>query len=431
VHVLRFSRDGSVLLAGGGIGWQSGKVVGFDTKSWRRAFEVGDEADAILAADITTDRSKVVLGGPGRLVKVFDTADGKQLHVLRKPTDWVLSTAFSPEGLLVAAGDRFGGLYVWETKSGKEFLTLRGHTKAVTSIAWRADSNALASGSEDGTVRVWDMHTGTESAQWQAHPDGVLSVDFHPDGTLATGGRDKRVKVWDDTGKRIADLGPSSDIVLRVGFGLGGRTVVSADWSGEVHAWPVAGGSSKQLKLPLAPKSAIASVIAVPTPIARPVSPAGAPSSPAAQTDLAAARQAAQRANDELAAARKALSAARDTVRAAEETLNKAKTAASAAAALVEVYTAQARNAEEQLAKASDLSGDGSSRSAREGKQAALKATVEALARLKAAAELAPNNVALARAIAETERAVKELSAELERLDRGNFRRSSQTGSSR
>jgi hypothetical protein len=80
--------------------------------------------------------------------------DGKRLHVLRKPTDWVLSVGFSPEGLLVAAGDRFGGLYVWEAKSGKEFSTLRGHVKGVTGLAWRADSDALASCSEDHTVRA-------------------------------------------------------------------------------------------------------------------------------------------------------------------------------------------------------------------------------------------------------------------------------------
>ena len=111
------------------------------------------------------DKTRVVFGGPGRVVKVVSVPDGKLVHTFRKPTDWVLSVGFSPEGLLVAAGDRFGGLYVWEAKSGKEFLTLRGHTKGVTGLAWRADSDALASCSEDGTVRVWDMHTGSRNCR--------------------------------------------------------------------------------------------------------------------------------------------------------------------------------------------------------------------------------------------------------------------------
>lgn len=373
VHVLRFSRDGRMLLVGGGVGGQSGKVVGFDTATWRRAFEVGDEADVVLAADVTADRSKVVLGGPGRVVKVFSTADGKQLHAFRKPTDWVLSVGFSPEGLLVAAGDRFGGLYVWEAKSGKEFLTLRGHTKAVTGIAWRADSNAFASASEDGTVRVWDMHTGVDSAKWEAHPGGVLGADFHPGGTLATGGRDNRVKLWDGNGKPIADLGPASDLVLRVGIGPEAKTVLSGDWSGEVRVWPANGGQSVKLHVPVASKPAVADVIPVPTPTLRPSSPARAPSLADLQKDLAAAR--------------KALAAANDAVRSAEKTLG----------------------------KVSGASSNGGTQTAGEGKEAVLKATTEALTQLKAAAALAPDNVALAQAVSATERAVKELTAELER----------------
>jgi hypothetical protein len=422
VHVLRFSRDGRVLLAGGGIGGQSGKVVGFETISWRRAFEAGDEPDAVLAADITADRSRVVLGGPGRVVKVFSTADGKQLHAFRKPTDWVLSAGFSPEGLLVAAGDRFGGLYVWEAKSGKEFLTLRGHTKAVTGIAWRADSNAFASASEDGTVRVWDMHTGAETARWEAHAGGVLGVDFHPGGTLATGGRDNRVKVWDETGKRLADLGLAGDIVLRVGFIPGGKAVVAGDWSGEVRLWPVAEGRPTRLILPIAAKPALARMIPVPTPAPRPSTPAAAPAASALRMELAAAQQAARKAADELAAARKALSAANDAVRAAEETVTRAKTAAGAISTLVEARAAEARQAEEhvrlleeQIAKASGPPHDGSKPVTGEGKQAALEAATEALARLKAAAALAPDNAALARAVAATEQAVKELTAGSER----------------
>jgi hypothetical protein len=423
IHVLRFSRDGRVLLAGGGVGGQSGKVAGFDTASWQRAFEVGDEADVVLAADTTADRSKVVLGGPGRVVKVFSTSDGKQLHAFRKPTDWVLSAAFSPEGLLLAAGDRFGGLYVWDAKSGKEFLTLRGHTKAVTGIAWRADSNAFASASEDGTIRIWDMHTGAGSVHWHAHAGGVLAVDFHPGGTLATGGRDKRIKVWDETGKRIADLGPAGDIVLRVGFGFGAKEVMSGGWSGEVRVWPVAGGPSGKLNVPLAAKPLIAAVIPVPIPSARPVSLSG-PSLSSLRKDLAAARQAAQQVNEGLVLARKVLSAANEAVRAAEETVAKAKTAASAAAALVEAKTAQARKEEEnvrrleqEIAKASGRSTDKNNRAAGDGKETALKATLDALARLKAARVLAPDNSALSRAIAETEQAVKELKVELEQAD--------------
>jgi WD40 repeat protein len=229
-------------------------------------FSIVDENEAVLAADISGDKTRVVFGGPGRVVKVAAVPEGKILHTLRKPTDWVLSVGFSPEGLLVAAGDRFGGLYVWEAKSGKEFYTLRGHTKAVTGIAWRADSDVLATSSEDHTVRTWDLHTGTEAGRWDAHDEGVLDIAFHPAGAIATAGRDGRVKVWDQAGKLTADLGPADDAVLKVALTADAKTVVTADWSGAVRAWSVAGGPGTKLALPLATKPVSAAVIPVPTP---------------------------------------------------------------------------------------------------------------------------------------------------------------------
>jgi WD40 repeat protein len=266
VHALRFSRDGKLLLVAGGTGGQSGAVTGFEVGTWKRQFTLTDENDAILAADISTDKTRVVFGGPGRAIKVASVPDGKILHAFRKPTDWVLSVGFSPEGLLVAAGDRFGGLFVWETKSGKEFHTLRGHTKAITGIAWRADSDAFASCSEDHSVRVWDMHTGTETAKWDAHDEGAADLAWHTSGALVTAGRDGRVKLWDAKGKLTAELGPADDAVLKVGFTADTKTVVSGDWSGAVRVWPVAGGTSAKLALPLDAKPVVSAMIPVPTP---------------------------------------------------------------------------------------------------------------------------------------------------------------------
>ena len=128
VLVLRFSADGQRLLCAGGVGAESGKAVVFETKTWTRVASVGDELDAILAAELSPDGSRIVVGGPGRLVKVIANPDGKVLQTLRKSTDWVTAASFSPDGLLVAAGDRFGGLFVGG-QCLQEFLALRGHQK--------------------------------------------------------------------------------------------------------------------------------------------------------------------------------------------------------------------------------------------------------------------------------------------------------------
>src|SRR5437763_8642819 len=59
--VLKFSRNGGLLLAGGGRGGQSGKVVVWDVKTGEQIVEVGNEPDAVLAADISADQQLIAL----------------------------------------------------------------------------------------------------------------------------------------------------------------------------------------------------------------------------------------------------------------------------------------------------------------------------------------------------------------------------------
>ena len=77
IYVLKFSRNGDLLLAGGGRGGQSGLAVVWDVKTGKRVFEIGKEYDAVLAADISPDHGQVALGGPGKIVRIYNTADGQ------------------------------------------------------------------------------------------------------------------------------------------------------------------------------------------------------------------------------------------------------------------------------------------------------------------------------------------------------------------
>ena len=241
-YVLRFSRDGSLLLAGGGRGGQSGCAVLFDVKTGRRVAKVGDELDAVLAADINDNHTRVALGGPQRLVRVFSTETGELVHQIRKHTDWVYSVEFSPDGVLLATSDRANGLFVWEAETAREYLDLRGHNGPVCSVSWRPDSNLLASSSLDGTVKLWELNEGKAVKSWNAHGGGVMSVTYLPDGRLATTGRDSSAKLWSGEGALQKQFPPFPEMGLKVAVSHDGKRIVAGDWSGEVRVWEAADG---------------------------------------------------------------------------------------------------------------------------------------------------------------------------------------------
>ena len=241
-RVLKFSRNGALLLAGGGHGAAKGLCVVWDIKTGERIMTVGDELDEVLAADISADQSMVALGGPEKIVRVYNTATGELAYECKKHTDWIYSLEFSPDGVLLATSDRNGGLHVWEAQTGREYLTLAGHTGAVTSVSWRIDGNVLASASEDTTIRLWEMENGGQIKSWGAHGGGVFSVEFCRDGRLVSSGRDRVTKLWDGNGGALKDFEAFNDLALHATHCDETNRVIAGDWTGEIRIWNAADG---------------------------------------------------------------------------------------------------------------------------------------------------------------------------------------------
>jgi hypothetical protein len=384
-HVLKFSRNGSLLLAGGGRGGKSGRVVVWSVKTGERIFEVGDELDCVLAADISPDQTQIALGGPAKMIRVYSTQDGKLQHEIKKHTDWLYSLEFSPDGVLLATGDRNGGLFVWEAHTGREFFSLRGHTMAINDLSWRADSNVLASASEDGSVRLWEMENGGQIKTW-GHGAPVQSVKFYRDGRLLTCGRDRLVKLWDGNGGLQRAFEALPDMAMRVAMSHDGGRVIGGDWSGTVRVWAAADGK------------AVASLSANPLPVAEQLAEANKDLAvkEAAYKQLAAvaatAQAAEQQAAADLAAAQKAVAEGPARIKAAQD---------AAALAKQEVEKANAALAQGQMqVSARDI---------------VAKAYTEAAAKIKAEAGKAAGNgelvAAAARSQALAAQAVTDLDA--------------------
>jgi hypothetical protein len=384
-NVLKFSRNGSLLLAGGGRAGKSGRVVVWSVAKGERLMTIGDESDSVLAADISPDQTQIALGGPGKVVRVYSTRDRKLQHEIRKHTDWVTSLEFSPDGVLLATGDRNGGLFVWEAFTAREYFTLSGHTAAITEISWRPDSNVVASSGEDTTIRLHEMENGNQIRNWGAHGGGVQSVRYGGDGKIVSAGRDRLARVWDGNGAAQRAFEAFPDVALRSTFSHDSARVIAADWTGQIVVWSTADGKrigtltanpptvAEQLVLAqktLAEKQKLADTLA-----------ATAKASQAALVKVSA----------DLAAAQKAITDTAAAVKTAEQKLAQAKAAVTTAQAALKTAMAEVK-AKETLSKA----------------------LAEAAAKVKAEADKEKDNRALAAASTRAQALAGQASAELD-----------------
>jgi len=175
-----------------------------------------------------------------------------------------LVLALSPDGTLVAAGDKQDdNVRLWDTATGKPVgMPMRAdaipHT-GVNGVAFSPDGKLLASVT-DGEVQLWNPVTGTLVRTFLP-PDpsvaGVLdNVAFSPDGDLvASGDLSGYIYLWNTVTGKLARAPIQTGGGIHAGvsdlaFSPGGTLLASADNNGYVRLWAIPSGEPVGQPLP-------------------------------------------------------------------------------------------------------------------------------------------------------------------------------------
>ncbi|MEQ8768377.1 MAG: c-type cytochrome domain-containing protein [Planctomycetota bacterium] len=238
VNVLRFTVDGSCLLAAGGIAGKKGGAVLYDVRTGAIVGEYGREYDEILAAAISPGQSLVAIGGPSKKVRVYETATSERRYELTAHQDWILALDISPDGNYLASADRAGIAMVWQADTGRDVHVLRGHQGPIQRLRFRPDAQRLATVSGDGTVRQWELSDGRAVGNTPAHGGGVLGFCWRG-ADWASAGADGSVKLWDAAGKGQGNLPGLGDWIYAVSVDASGQRIFTGAWDGRVRVYSV------------------------------------------------------------------------------------------------------------------------------------------------------------------------------------------------
>ncbi|HKA08270.1 MAG TPA: hypothetical protein VKD71_13505, partial [Gemmataceae bacterium] len=142
------------------------------------------------------------------LIRVWETATGRELHKLAGHTGDVRWVAFHPNGQSLASAGFDGTVRLWDLQSGSEIRTIVAHSGYTERVFFLPGGKRLVScggplanskdPGEGGSVKVWDAETGHEVRAWKGEATtGLIALALSSDGTqVATGSRDKIVRIW-------------------------------------------------------------------------------------------------------------------------------------------------------------------------------------------------------------------------------------------
>lgn len=143
---------------------------------------------------------------------------------------------------------RAGHLVRLSLVDGATLAAWDAHDTTVSALA-AGPAGALVTGSSDGELVAWDLQpddtTATVVARWrrQAHLSAVTTVACAPSlGLVASGSRDRRVKLWSwKGGEPRAEPVVHATRLTAVLRSRDGGQLVSADWSGRLGLWQANG----------------------------------------------------------------------------------------------------------------------------------------------------------------------------------------------
>ena len=250
VKQLRFSPDGRVLASAN----VNQSIDLWNPHTGERKLSLGGD-NMFFSPDGST-----LVTISGNDICLSDTLTGQYKQTFTGHNSGVRSILFSPDGSLLASGNKDGTVSLWHIRTGERTDIQHRHTNSPFSLS--PDGTVIASGNRDrnGTVSLWNIRTGEQQQTLSGHEYWVNCVSFSPNGKiLASGGGDGTIYLWDlPTGQRKSvftgyTVGYQrahqyTKAITRLAFNPDGTTLISACADTTVRLWNIETGHYKDIR---------------------------------------------------------------------------------------------------------------------------------------------------------------------------------------
>ena len=250
IFTLAFSPDGNKLVSGSADGtvrvWNTTDIE--NRKNVEELWKFSEHNGLVLTlAFLTEDGNILASGSQNGSIFFWNLITGEGQDVISGDAfPAVISLATFPERMLLATGRSDNIIRVWSLSDGNLKHIFNGHEDDITSLTFKSDGNMLISGSADGSVKMWDTSIGANTIEpvheFPHRSDWVNSVALHEtvlaDTTLASANFNGTIMLWDIVTKNpLYTLTGDRGSVESIAFSRDGKTLASGGRDGRVLLW--------------------------------------------------------------------------------------------------------------------------------------------------------------------------------------------------
>jgi platelet-activating factor acetylhydrolase IB subunit alpha len=201
-------------------------------------------------------------------IKLWDPNDEyKNIRTLPGHDHSVSAVRFIPSGAagspssgnLLVSASRDKSLRIWDVSTGYCVKTIRGHADWVRDVSPSFDGEYLVSAGNDNTARIWRTTSGEPQATLLGHEHHIECCVFAPPASygylatlagqkkppppsssaefVATGARDKSIRLWDARGTLIKTLVGHDNWIRGLVFHPGGKYLLSVADDKTLRCW--------------------------------------------------------------------------------------------------------------------------------------------------------------------------------------------------
>ena len=201
----------------------------------------------VLCCEWSPDDSRLATGAEGSqgaILRIWDTATGKQVHEISTECGQIFHVAWQPDGNLVAAAGigKGGGVGVWNATSGEQVINI-GRGRESFCVAFSYDGNYMIVSGHLGMCHVIDAKNWQQVFQFDTHHGGVADVTANPkELTFLTAGYDGVIRHWSlSDGQILATYYGHEAPVRSIAWASDGKNFVSGSDDQTIKIWPVSG----------------------------------------------------------------------------------------------------------------------------------------------------------------------------------------------